>query len=92
MKSNKGITLISLIIYIIVLLMVMGLISTFTRYFYHNVNEITLSDNTESEYSKFTSFFTSDLPYIEIANVEKHNGNTYLYLKLFNRKYSSIYL
>jgi len=50
MESEKGITLISLIIYVIVMLIVVTIIGTVTSYFYANVNkEYTENAYTESE-------------------------------------------
>ena len=41
MKSQKGITLTSLVIYIVVLLIVLGLLSNISKYFYSNTKYIT---------------------------------------------------
>ena len=43
MKKNKGITIISLIIYIIVLSVVIGTTSILIRYFYRNTEETVIS-------------------------------------------------
>ena len=61
MNSNKGITLISLIVYIIVLLIVIGMISTFTKYFYKNADEIVISNNSSENYSRFITYLTDDV-------------------------------
>jgi len=60
MKSSKGITLISLITYIVGMVIAVAIISTITTYFSKNVS---LSDlkNTEIEYSKFSSVFTKEI-------------------------------
>ena len=61
MKKEKGVTLISVIVYVIGLLIVVGVISTLTGFFYKNVNINT--DNTEitKQFTKFNSYFTSEI-------------------------------
>ena len=60
-KSNKGITLTSLVIYVIVLMIVIGLVSNFSGYFYHNTNNITIKENYEEQYTKFLAYITKDI-------------------------------
>ena len=60
MKNDKGITLTSLIIYIIGLLIVMGILSTFMNFFYRNINENDSSKDSE-EYSKLILYMTNDI-------------------------------
>lgn len=60
MKSNRGITLISLIIYIIVLSVVIGTISLLMGYFYKNESESIISSNTADKYSRFIAYLTDD--------------------------------
>ena len=61
MNSNKGITIISLLIYIIVLTIVIGTISFLMRYFYKNANETLISSNSSDQYSKFIKYITDDV-------------------------------
>ena len=63
MKSEKGITLISLIIYVIALTIVIGIIAVISGYFYKNI--ATTSENVEPmvEYTKFNSFFSEEVNY-----------------------------
>ena len=61
MKSNKGITLTSLVIYIICLTIVIGLMSNFTGYFFKNTKEVTISQNADEQYTKFLSYITKDV-------------------------------
>ena len=60
MKSQKGITLISLTIYIIVMLIVVAIVSVVSGYFYKNINAVSSTINPMTEYTKFTSFFTDE--------------------------------
>ena len=61
MKSNRGITLTSLVVYIIGLIIVISLMANVSGYFFKNVNETTLSQNADEQYSKFLSYITKDV-------------------------------
>ena len=61
MKSNRGVTLTSLIIYIIVLILVIGIMNNFLNYFNKNVNEITIKESSNEQYARFMSYFTKDI-------------------------------
>lgn len=66
MKSEEGITLISLIIYVIALTIVVGIIAVISGYFYDNID--TSSEDIEPmvEYTKFNSFFSEEVNYVGI--------------------------
>jgi len=57
MRNNKGVTLTSLIIYVIGMVIVVGIISTLTSFFYKNINIEGISDNGSTQYTKFSSIF-----------------------------------
>lgn len=61
MKSNKGMTIISLLIYIIVLTVVIGTMSMIIKYFYKNMNETIISSDTSDQYSRFIAYISSDI-------------------------------
>ena len=61
MKSKKGITIISLIIYIIVLSVVIGTTSILIKYFYHNTEETVMSKKTVDQYSRFVAYIADDV-------------------------------
>lgn len=65
----------SLIIYIIVLLILIGVISMFTRYFYKNSNEIVISNNTGEQYTKFVSYITKDINSNDFTEAELGSSN-----------------
>lgn len=60
MKSNKGVTLISLIIYVIGLTTVVTLMMMFTRYFNRNLSEITIKQQAGEEHGKLLAYITKD--------------------------------
>lgn len=61
MKANKGITLISLITYVIILSIVIGTSSILIRYFYINTEETVISKRTADQYSRFITYLTDDI-------------------------------
>lgn len=61
MKKERGITLISVIIYVISMLIVISIIATITGFFYKNVNTDTTSQDIMSQYSKFNSIFSVEV-------------------------------
>lgn len=68
MKSQKGITLLSLIIYIIVLLVVIGTLSMVSQAFYSNTSYIADMGKYVAEFDKFNMYFLEDV---------KNNSNIY---------------
>ena len=60
MKDNRGITLTSLIIYVIGMVIVVSLIATLTTFFYKNVNVDNISKDT-TQYTKFSNLFLDEI-------------------------------
>ncbi len=60
MKNNKGITLISLITYIIGLTIMLAIIATLTSFFYKNVKGKDINSDT-TQYTKFSSIFLEEI-------------------------------
>lgn len=61
MKSNKGMTVLSLIIYVIVLTVVIGTASILMKYFYRNSEETVISSQASSQYSRLITYITDDI-------------------------------
>lgn len=61
MKSQKGVTLISLTIYIIVMVVLIAIITTLTTYFYKNVDTSSKQDDINKQYTKFLSYFSEEI-------------------------------
>lgn len=68
MKSQKGVTLTSLVLYILLLMMVIGLLTTISDHFYKNTGYVSELGKYVSEYNKFNMFFVEDV---------KNNTETY---------------
>ena len=60
MKSNRGITLTSLVIYVIGLIIVIAVMGNFTGFFYKNLEYTTMNQNSNEQYSRFLSYITKD--------------------------------
>lgn len=61
MKSEKGITLISLVIYLIAMVIIIALIASINGYFYKNINIENETQDMNLQFSRFTSYFTEDI-------------------------------
>ena len=60
MRDNKGITMISLITYIMGLTIVLALIATLTTFFFKNISAKDLNSDT-TQYTKFSSIFLEEI-------------------------------
>ena len=92
MKSEKGITLTSLIIYVIAMLITVTIITIITSYFYKNVEVTTDEYDFYGEFTKFQSYFVQEAnletnKIIEISNeavqpfIALTSGNQYTYIR-----------
>ena len=61
MKSEKGITLNSLIIYIILITLVLGLLVSISSYFYSNLDYVNDTGKTMFQFNKFNMYFIEDV-------------------------------
>lgn len=61
MKKEQGITLISLIVYVILMTFIIALISSITASFYANVNEFDNDSESAVAYAKFNMYFVNDI-------------------------------
>ena len=89
MKSENGVTLTSLIIYVIAMVIVVGITATLTNYFYGNIEMLTNRTQSSKEYTAFNSYFTDDINKKDnkiLADESTNNkivfsnGNQYTYL------------
>ena len=86
MQTEKGITLISITIYIIVMLIIVSIITVLTSYFYKNVDIHSISQNFNQQYTKFNSYFVKevnkrgnkvvDIQSVSIPQDEEENAET----------------
>ena len=71
MKSEKGITLTSLVIYIIVATILIGTMAALSSFFFSNMTLIQDQDKYAPEFNKFNMFFIEDVKSNKSAIVEK---------------------
>ena len=69
MKSEKGITLTSLIIYLGVTMVVVTIVATFNSFFVSNMNELRAQEDYAPEFNKFSMFFIGDVKNNRTAEV-----------------------
>ena len=76
MKSEKGVSLTALMVYIIAMLIVITTISVITSSFYNNIDEITNQSNSQKEYSRFNMFISKEInnKNNEIAKIDENNN------------------
>ena len=88
MKSEKGVTLVSVIMYVLVMVILIGLVATLTTYFRSNISLMDTSSNNVAEYNKFNMYFTKDTNtdgnYVTQISTDKQqlafaNGSTYTF-------------
>ena len=84
MKSEKGITLTSLVIYIIVLSIFIATLALINTFFFENIIEIKEQEKYAPEFNKFAMFFIKDVKNNERAIVTEstvtfEDGNIYEY-------------
>lgn len=76
MKSERGITLTSIMIYVVALTVIVIVIGRIITYFYKNINEYTGENKGLSEYIKINSYITDEINTEE--NVVESFGENYL--------------
>lgn len=83
LKSCKGITLTSLVIYVIVLMIVIALMSGFSGYFNKNINQITIKEESNEQFSRFLAYLTKDInnENIKFAKTGQENDIEYIIIK-----------
>lgn len=85
MKSEKGITLISVTIYVIVMTLLVAIISIITNYFYKNINLNSTQEDINNQYTKFISYFSEEVnkennKILEINTEYSDSGNKISYI------------
>ncbi len=61
MKQEKGITITSLAVYVVAMVVVIGIISTISTYFYNNMEELNTDKHSIETYTKFNMYFTEEI-------------------------------
>ena len=82
MKSERGITLISVTVYIIAITILIGVITVISRYFYTNTKSVSQSIDPVTQFTKFNTFFSDEVNHENIkvleCNTDEGSGNSYI--------------
>lgn len=88
MKSEKGISLVSLIIYILAMAIITGILTVITNFFYSDILNTQINVDVIVEYTKFNSHFSEEVNKPNIKIVESNsdyivfdNGVQYTYVQ-----------
>lgn len=86
MKSKKGVTLLTLMIFVVGMTIIVGIVTVITNYFYRNIMQMEANNSSSAEYNKFNVSFLEEVKtygnkLIEIADnyVVFSSGNKYLF-------------
>ena len=84
LKSQKGITLTSLVIYMIIFGLIIGVMTTISTFFYTGIGEVVDTPKYLAEFNKFSMFFVADIKNYNSATVTENtiqfeDGPTYKY-------------
>ena len=91
MKSESGVTLTSVIIYVAALTIIVIAIGRISTYFYRNVNSVNSDAKADMEYMKFNSYFTKE---VNIKNNDVYecttteDGANYINFKISKNQYT----
>ena len=88
MKEESGLTITSIIIYIIALLVVIGVIATLTSYFYKNINIGDESQLTNEQFTKLNGYFTEEINQngVRVVEAGSNTENNVNYITFSNKQ------
>ena len=83
-KSEKGITMMSLVVYMVIFTMIIGALTTISTFFYTNIGEVVDAPQYVYEFNKFVMFFGLDIKNYNNAvvtenSIQFEDGPTYIY-------------
>lgn len=90
LKSNKGITLLSLVLYIIVMFIIIGIVVSIRENFFNNMDYVKDNSRYAASFDKFNSYFVKDVKNNSTVAVSEddetgnpiitfYDGTTYIY-------------
>ena len=74
MKSQKGVTLISVIVYLFAMVMALTIVGLITSFFFENIFGIKETGELINQYNKFNMFFLEDMKNSYAVTVDKVNN------------------
>ncbi len=77
MKNNKGVTMVSLIMYVILMVFIVAGLTSITTSFYNNISELDKDSKSAADFAKFNMILLNDLKAEEAAYESiENNGST----------------
>ena len=70
--KEKGVTLVALTIYILIFMMIIGILTTISTFFYNNIGKVIENPKYVSEFNKFVMFFATDIKNYNSATVTEN--------------------
>lgn len=93
MKNNHGVTLTTLIVYVVTMLIVIGIIANLTSFFYRNVLNLEDESANIAEISKFDMYFLEEVKNTNNSIVKiNENDITFITGNTFTFQDNAIYL
>ena len=96
MKSQKGITIISLIIYVMSFFAICGVVAVITNFFHNNTKVLSDEASAYSEYDMLNAYLVKETKQVgnivteNESSLSFQNGNEYIFTKDANEEYGEI--
>ena len=74
MKNEKGITLASLVIYVLIFSATIALLASLSNYIYGNLSKISSEEISSEEFNKFNTYFVEDVKSNSSASISNGTG------------------
>lgn len=84
MKSERGVSLVSLIIYLIAMTTVVAIVARVSTYFYKNVNSVESNLEQNEQFVKFNAYITKEVSTTG-NNIEKFNDEYVIFSETKNQ-------
>lgn len=98
MKSQKGITIISLIVYVMSFFAICGVVAVITNFFHNNTKVLSDEATSYSEYDMLNAYLVKETRQLENfavlngSSLAFKSGNEYIFTKEENEEYGEIIL
>ena len=88
LKSNRGVSLVTLIIFLLAVTATVAIITRISAYFYQNVDQTTEDTVSNSEFIRFNTFFTKEINTERNYVKDIDEGGTYIIFEKSNHQYT----
>ena len=80
MKNNRGITLLSLIVYVSIMMIAIGILASLTEFIYGNLGQVDTESYSSEEFNKFNLNFIKDVKQSSDATINVSGDNIQIIL------------